>query len=114
VVARVFELFAGMIDSIPARAVFKAIELERRMILDDLEHERDLPFDDTVSVLNFCHFLEAARLGEQIYSCVLPTKYVMFLRKTVQRLINAGELDRGALKNFDDTFSENPPGMQAA
>lgn len=84
------------------------------MIYDDLAHERDLPFDDTISILSFCHFLEAARLGTHIYTCVLPAKHLVFLRKTVQRLINAAELDCDAMKKFDDTFWEDPPGMLAA
>jgi hypothetical protein len=103
-----------MIDIIPARAVFRACVIEQRMIQEDLADDRDLPLDDTVSILSFCHFLEAARLGGHISACVLPAKHMLFYRKTVVRLINAGELNQNAKKQFDDVFSESLPQMLAA
>ena len=95
-----------MIESIPDKGVLRAVELERWMIQDDLANKRTVPIHDATSILDFCHFLTAAKLGGEIHPSVLPMEHVPFYRETVGRLMKAGELPAYAIEHFDATFSD--------
>jgi hypothetical protein len=96
-----------MIESIPAESVLAAAELERQMIKEDMAHKRTLPIQDAVSILSFCHFLKAVKLGTDIPPGFLPVEHVPFYRNTVERLIVSEELPFGAKEQFDAAFSAN-------
>ncbi|HVU09057.1 MAG TPA: hypothetical protein VHG89_10985 [Verrucomicrobiae bacterium] len=99
-----FETFRRMIESLPVNGILLAATLERRMIEEDLSQRR-IPFtEETVSVFNFCRFLQAATLGNGIFPTVLPLPHFPFYRKTINRLIEAGKLPQNARKQFDTTF----------
>ena len=94
------ESFAEMVDDIPAEAVPKAVEIERRMLEDDLAHERTESRVETLSLLNFCRFVE----GNDLLPAELPVTHTAFYRKTVMRLIESGILPFMAKEKFDRTF----------
>lgn len=94
-----------MLETLPAKVVLKAVELERQMIKADLEHKRTLPIKEAQSILIFCFFLTSAASGTQIPPIGLPIQHVTFYRKTVDRLVAAGELPFHAREQFDATFS---------
>ena len=105
---RLFEAFAQMIDSIPAQAISRAIELERRMLEDDLFQRRVSSLEETASsVLSFCQFIHAIIQGETIPPVQLPVAHIAFYRKTVMRLIEIGVLPFTAKEQFDETFSSD-------
>jgi hypothetical protein len=103
--AQLFESFSGMIDKIPAKGVFKAVELECQMLKNDLAEKRTLPFKEAHSILAFCYFLKNTVGGIRSVSTALPLQHISFYRKTVARLIEAGELPFEAGELFDETFS---------
>ena len=101
-----FVAFSRTIEGIPAEAVLRAVELERWMIQDDLAHKRTMPIFDALSILGFCHFLKAIKLGMEIHPSALPVEHVPFYGKTVGRLVEAGELPLSAREQFDTAFSD--------
>jgi hypothetical protein len=108
---RLFERFTAMIDNIPAKGVVRAAELECQMLQSDMARKRTLPIEDVRSILAFCAFLKKATCSARASICVLPMQHRGFYRKTVERLIEAGELSSEAREQFDETFS---PGFARA
>jgi hypothetical protein len=105
---RLFEAFAQMIDSIPAQAIPRAIELERRMLEDDLFQRRVSSLEETASsVLSFCQFIHTSLHGETIPPVDLPMAHIAFYRKTLMRLIEIGALPFTAKEQFDEMFSSD-------
>jgi hypothetical protein len=100
-----FDSFARMIESVPAKAVIRAAEAEQRMVEDDLESRRTVPNEEAISVLGFCHFLTAAARGVLVALPIAPIEHCAFYRKIVQRLVEAGELPFTVKDQFDRTFS---------
>jgi hypothetical protein len=103
--ALLFESFKRMIERIPPKAVFKAIELEHEMLEDDLLYKRVAETRDIVSILIFCKFINAAAQKDNIIPVTLPTKEVVFYRAVVKRLIRIGKLPAAAREQFDITFT---------
>jgi hypothetical protein len=103
--AGLFESFCKMLESIPTKAVVRAAEAERKMVVDDLEKKRTELDENVVSVLGFCNLLILAVRG--IYSAIpfLPAEHRVFYRHIVQRLVNAGELPADFLEHFNRIFS---------
>jgi hypothetical protein len=102
---RLFERFTAMIDKVPAKGVVRAAELECQMLQSDLERKRTLPIEDVRSILAFCAFLKNETRSIRASFFVLPMQHMGFYRKTVERLIDAGELSSEAKEQFDETFS---------
>jgi hypothetical protein len=100
---QVFESFAKMINGIPAEGILNAVELERQMLKDDLLYKR-VSDEDVASIFSFCEFLKAATEEDNIIPIELPPSHTAFYKKTVMRLIEAGELPAAAKKHFDLTF----------
>ena len=94
-----------MIDGMPTHGIIGALELERRMIDDDLASKRTLPLEEARSILSFCHFIDAAQQGSQISPLTLPILQVGFYRKTVHRLVEAELLPFEAREQFENVFS---------
>jgi hypothetical protein len=64
-----------------------------------------VPKKDAHSVMSFCHFLKAFKAGNKISPAILPTTDAAFYRKTMERLIEAGELPEHAQEHFDEAFT---------
>src|SRR6185312_7930943 len=100
-----FESFCEMLESIPTKAVLRAVEAERRMVEDDLEHKRTERDPYVISVLSFCNFLTLAVCGVYASMAALPVEHRMFYGKVVQRLVDAGELPLGSTEHFNSSFA---------
>ena len=101
-----FEPFSKMIDELPPKAVFTAVEKERQMLEDDLAFERPLPVKEAVSILNFCWFIGMSAMGESV-SVVqgsLPPNHVAFYERTIAKLVKAGQLPSTTKTEFDTAF----------
>src|ERR1700689_2723807 len=102
--SRLFGSFSSMIASIPVNGIPGALELEHRMLEDDLLYKRIPNTQEVASVLSFCQFIGAFADGDNIFSVELPNDHVAFYREVVIRLIEAGELPTNAKERFDRTF----------
>ena len=100
-----FESFCEMLESIPTKAVLRAVEAERRMVEDDLEHKRTERDQYVISFLSFCNFLTLAVCGVHASMAALPVEHRLFYGKVVQRLVDAGELPQGASEDFKSSFA---------
>jgi hypothetical protein len=99
-----FESFCEMLDSIPTKAVLRAVDAERKMVEDDLEKKRTERDQYVVSILNFCHFLSQAVCGIYGSMAPLPVEHRAFYSRIVQRLVDAGELPSEAEAYFNTIF----------
>jgi hypothetical protein len=100
-----FESFAGMISSIPAKGIPRAVELEGRMLEDDLEHKRTSPTEDVTSILMFNLFIKTTLQQVPMLPVMVSADHVGLYRKVVIELIEAGELPQEAKEQFETTFS---------
>ena len=100
-----FESFCEMLESIPTKAVLRAVEAERRMVEADLEHQRTERDSYLISVLSFCNFLTLAVCGVYASMAALPFEHRVFYGKVVQRLVDAGELPLGSTEHFNSSFA---------
>jgi len=99
-----FKTFCEMLESIPTKAVLRAVEAERRMVEDDLKYKRTARDPYVISVLSFCNFLTLAVCGIYSSMAALPVEHRMFYGKVVQRLVDAGELPLGSEERFNNSF----------
>lgn len=95
-----------MIERLPAGAIIAAVEREGQMLADDLAHGRTQFDSEAHSILSFCHFLKAVRLGAEFSPVVLPMSDTAFYRKTTERLVKIGQLPAAAQQQFDRVFSQ--------
>lgn len=100
-----FNSFARMIDEMPMPGIFGTLELERRMIEEDLAQKRTMPIGEVQSILSFCQFIGAAKQDSQILPIALPIQHVSFYREIVRRLIEAELLPLKASEQFENVFS---------
>jgi len=100
-----FESFCKMLDSIPIKAVLRAVDAERKMVEDDLDKKRTDRDEYVTSVLGFCNFLMLAVCGIYDTITALPPEHRAFYGKIVQRLVDAGELPPEITEHFDKIFS---------
>jgi hypothetical protein len=100
-----FDSFAKLISNVPDRAVLETLDLECKMLQDDLRQHRVDLTDEANSILNFQLFVRAAKFGHAIRRIVpLPAEHIEFYKKTIIRLIQAEQLPPSAMNNFDFTF----------
>lgn len=102
---RIFDLFARMVREVPAQCIFKALDVECQMLKSDVQHDR-LPLpEDAFSIFYFREFVQAAKLG-QAPGCSqpLPPDHIKFFKETIVRLVEADELPRSAMEQFDYVF----------
>jgi hypothetical protein len=102
--SRLFESFCEMLESIPSKAVLRAVDAERRMVEDDLEKQRTERDEYVVSILSFCNFLIRAVTGGYVSLPAFPVEHCAFYRKIVHRLVDAGELPPEMMTQFDKIF----------
>ena len=103
--SHLFESFSKMIDKLPAKGIFSAMEREYQMLENDLATNRPVPKQEAHSILTYYRFLNAARSGTLPGPTLLPPGDMAFFRKTTERLIEAGELPARAKEQFDAVFS---------
>jgi hypothetical protein len=101
-----FNHLADTLENLPARAILKTLELESKMLKDDLLNDRPVPVGEAQSVVDFYDFIRSVKEG-------LPTKKLIsanhnhhqaFFRKTIERLIAAKELPFAALRQFEESI----------
>jgi len=99
-----FESFCEMLESIPIKAVLRAVAAERKMVEDDLDKKRTEPDEYVTSVLGFCNFLMLAVCG--VYGSItsVPSEHRAFYSKIVRQLVDAGELPSDIIAHFDKIF----------
>jgi hypothetical protein len=100
-----FESFAGMIRTIPAKGIPRAVELEGRMLEDDLEQKRTSLTEDVTSILMFSLFIKTTLQKVPMLPVMVSADHVALYRKVVMELIEAGELPYEAKEQFEATFS---------
>jgi hypothetical protein len=113
--ATLFNPFCRMLDTIPVQGIPHVLELQKRMLEDDLAQKRTVPINDVRSILNFCEFVEATRQNVTVQSATLPFPHVVFYRKIVARMVEANILPAHAAAQFDATFAspfQRPTGFQ--
>jgi hypothetical protein len=100
-----YESFSKMIGKLPAEEVLSATDRECLMLENDLVTNRPVSKQDVHSILSFCRFLSAAKSRRLVPSTVLPPGHTGFYRKTLGRLIEAGEMPESAEEQFDGAFT---------
>ncbi len=105
---RLFELFARMVENLPARAITRVLDLECQMLeADEANHRVDFP-EDARAILCFRLFVQTAKLGRPTNSAecakVFPLEHIEFFKETTSRLVQADELPPTAMNQFDDAF----------
>jgi hypothetical protein len=103
---QIFRIFTKMIGNIPELAILKALDVECRMLEDDLAHSRLTMTTDTFSILCFREYVQMAKLGIFLHcSMHLPAEHIQFYKETLVRLIQAGQLPPSAVIEFDHVFT---------
>ena len=102
---RFFNIFTKMIAGLPAQAIPKALELECKMLEEDLECNRLALSEDTASVLCFSQFVQFAKQGRLMHCTKsLPPDHIEFYKETIVRLVHANVLPQSAMDQFDHAF----------
>lgn len=100
-----FDTFAKTIETLSGEAIVKALELNSKMFGYDPENYRLYLPEDAYSIFCFRQFVREAKLGKTMPCCgPLPAEHVRFYRQTVERLIEADELPKSALEEFDNVI----------
>jgi hypothetical protein len=102
-----FNAFSLMIGGLPVAVIPRALELERQMLEADIACHRITAVEQARSILTFCQFFDAAKLGLSFPPTILPTRHIAFYGKTTDRLTEAKLLPAEARKGFDTTFSHS-------
>jgi hypothetical protein len=102
---QLFEKFAEMVEKLPAKAILKAIQLERQMLESDRAQKRTLPMAEVRSIVAFCDFLEHGPSATRASRISIPIQHLGFYRSTVKRLVVDGELPCQAGELFEGAFS---------
>lgn len=100
-----FDNFAEKISSLPASAILRSMDLGCSLLEEDLDGYRSAFTGDEFSILYFRQFLHAARCGRAMH-CIrcFPRSHVEFYKRTVARLVQAGELASSVMDRFEDAF----------
>jgi hypothetical protein len=102
----IFGPFERMVQRLPAKAILQGLELEYRMLLDDLQFNRYALTEEANSILCFRGFIQTAKFGGTMYFArPFSLEHHEFYRQTVIRLIEANELPPEALGEFDHIFA---------
>jgi hypothetical protein len=102
---RFFNVFTKTIARLPVQAIPKALELECKMLENDLECNRLAISEDTTSVLCFSQFVHFAKQGRVMRGTMpLPADHIEFYKETIVRLVHANVLPQSAMDQFDHAF----------
>jgi hypothetical protein len=109
----IFGPFVRMLQRLPAKAIGQALELEYRMLLNDLQFNRYTLTEEAQSILCFRRFIQTAKFGGTMYfATAFSLEHYEFYKQTIIRLIEADELPSEALGEFDQLFA--PPRFSLA
>jgi hypothetical protein len=101
----VFGAFSKMIGGMPVQAVVKMIDLECKMLEEDVEHHRLALDGDALSILRFGRFVRMVKSGEVMRRLeFVPPDHLEFYKETLIRLVNAMELPVSVMKQFEYAF----------
>jgi hypothetical protein len=101
----IFGPFVRMVQSLPAKAIVRGMDLEYEMLQNDFEFDRYPLTEEAKSILCFRKFVHVAKFGGIMYfTNSFPPEHYEFYRQTLVRLINANELPASTLETFDRLF----------
>jgi hypothetical protein len=104
--SRLFASFRSMVDSIPPRAILRAVQAEQRMLENDLAQKRLSPTEECLSILSFCDLLESVSRGSPVcFPGGFPVEHCSFYRRVIQMLEDEGEVPAGSCAQFDAAVS---------
>lgn len=102
----IFDLFVRIIADVPARVIVKELDLQCRMLENELWRHHQPLTQEAFSILRFGQFVRAAKTGRAVCSVeAIPPDHLEFYKTTVVRLIHANELPLAAADQFDHTFT---------
>jgi hypothetical protein len=101
-----FNLFAEQVITMPAKEIVDVLDLDCKLLDQDVRTHRSAFAKDEYSILCFRQFIRLARSGGGVYPrrC-LPSEHLELYRHTVVRLIHVNELPRTAINAFDEAFA---------
>lgn len=104
-----FDCFSEMIANIPTSSIIRVLTEESYMLGVDLTKQRPLLPTDVGSILIFSQFVGAAGKcpHSHFVGIRLPAEQVAFYRKTIDRLLLAGELPHYTEAEFEKTFGRH-------
>lgn len=100
-----FDLFAEKIITMPAKAILDALDLDCKLLEQDLTAFRSAFAEDEYSVLCFRQFIRSVKSGAGVFPrrC-LPSDHLELYKHTVVRLVHEHQLPSTAMDHFDGTF----------
>ncbi|HTV39033.1 MAG TPA: hypothetical protein VMF08_00545 [Candidatus Sulfotelmatobacter sp.] len=100
-----FDLFAERIITMPAKAILNALDLDCKLLEQDLSGFRSSFAEDEYSVLCFRQFVRSVKSGAGIFprQCLRPDHLELY-KHTVVRLVHEDELPSTAMDHFDGAF----------
>ena len=102
---QIFRIFSKMIGNIPASAILEALDVECKMLADDVKHSRLNLTGDALSIFCFRGFVQMVKRGNVPHcSTHLPPEHIEFYKETIIRLIQAEELPSSSINEFDCAF----------
>ncbi|HEX3628079.1 MAG TPA: hypothetical protein VH280_21925 [Verrucomicrobiae bacterium] len=101
----VFGTVSKMVSSLPVEAIIRALDLQCRMLKDDLDHSRLVLDEDVSSILQFNQFIGTVKNGQASFRAkLLPLDHLEFYRETLIKLIQAKELPAATMEQFTKAF----------
>ena len=100
-----FDLFEEKIITMPATAILNALDLDCKLLEQDLSTFRSSFAEDEYSVLCFRQFVRSVKSGAGVLPrrC-LPPEHLELYKHTVVRLVHEGQLPSTAMDHFDGAF----------
>jgi hypothetical protein len=100
-----FDLFEEKIITMPAKSILGALDLECKLLEEDLGAFRSSFAEDEFSILCFRQFIRSVKSGAGIFprQC-LPPDHLELYKHTVVRLVHVAELPPAAMDAFEGSF----------
>jgi len=96
-----FCAFARMVEAVPPAGIFRAVELQGQMLVNDVVTGRTDFNNEIFSILCFWRYLAAAKEGRIIGGfAVVPFEQIEFYKHIILKMVTAGELAHSALTGF--------------
>jgi hypothetical protein len=100
-----FDLFEEKIITMPAKSILGALDLECKLLEEDLGAFRSSFAEDEFSILCFRQFVRSVKSGAGVFPrrC-LPPDHLELYKHTVVRLVHVAELPPEAMDAFEGSF----------
>ena len=100
-----FDFFAEKITTMPAKSILGELDLDCKLLEEDLSAHRSSFAEDEYSVLCFRQFVRSAKSGAGVFPrrCV-PAYHLELYKHTVVRLVHERQLPSTAMDHFDGAF----------